>query len=35
MKKALTWTRKISEEVISKRERKKETLFCWYFDELL
>ena len=35
MKQALAWTRKLSEEVISKRGRKKETLFWWYFGEVL
>ena len=35
MKQALAWTRKLSEEVTSKRGRKKETLFCWYFGKVL
>jgi hypothetical protein len=35
IKQALAWTRKLSEEVTSKRGRKKETLFCWYFGKVL
>ena len=34
IKQALAWTSKLS-EVTSKRGRKKETLFCWYFGKVL